>query len=809
MSDMRRLLEAMDSMSRAETKPTGPKFPGYWKGTDPASAAKNKMVGGAEQESVIPELAKTAKKKSTEWELEEAFQQFKEAGEFRRDVVPQPPVNTTLPPGYGTPLPKLDAPTGDQSGGFKKVQPGEPFDKVNNPLYTGDSKPPEAGDPGLGVKIPTDTFSRPNAQGIRPQARFKSDKEPIELKKQEPPVSVAGPEQEKVDAQNNSIKVNPATGNVDSSLPTNKPKLAGPEDTFIKDKNGEWIENPKYSKTNIDISPEEMDQISRQANWQDAKSGPVKKNNSVDTKSLPPATSNNYYSPRAAVTTPDHSAVLDAFTNAQQANQKRIDDRAAMAATSPADAAQMKRDYQRSIVNPEFTNDLSNAPDTPITPAKAPAANAGRSIVAPASSSDVVTKAQLDAYRRDSANPNATLGQYMNQQRGLTARKGGANDPAVIAAKQKPAAPAPQVKPTPTPPAERNQTPPTVSEPGIKPPVPRSTNPAPAPENKAPSVYGSEKRKADQEKLDKLEKERQVDQGKGIIKRSAPKQTSSTTSNPSSAQQTSAPTPEPNISSQAGQDAQWEKDKQMMKGLLPDWLKGGSSSTNKSQPVNDTRRQADIAALQREIKRTPANEKTRLGILNQELNKAQQPATNETFSQRLAKDFEQFLESDEPYAGYDQDVEKLKQRAKLGPMKTVWDEKTQRYRVVPVKPQEKEIKEYGNAQNADQQATNADQQQTSHAVDPSNPDAMAQKVDIATAKSTMSGLKNILGPQLDTNAAASGIVKMNDGQPLSVPERQAISTLTPLVSKAAEMPATAGALKSALSTAGVLAKQGK
>jgi len=49
----------------------------------------------------------------------------------------------------------------------------------------------------------------------------------------------------------------------------------------------------------------------------------------------------------------------------------------------------------------------------------------------------IVSKAQLDQFRQDSGNPNATLGQFMNQQQGKTFRKGGANDPAVIAARQK------------------------------------------------------------------------------------------------------------------------------------------------------------------------------------------------------------------------------------------------------------------------------------------------------------------------------------------------------------------------------------
>jgi len=78
MSDMKKLLEAIDSMSKAETKPTGPKFPGYWKGTDPASKAKSKMVGSAEDKhSMLKDLSKTAKSKSFERRLSEEFENFK------------------------------------------------------------------------------------------------------------------------------------------------------------------------------------------------------------------------------------------------------------------------------------------------------------------------------------------------------------------------------------------------------------------------------------------------------------------------------------------------------------------------------------------------------------------------------------------------------------------------------------------------------------------------------------------------------------------------------------------------------------
>jgi hypothetical protein len=80
MSDIQKSLFIIETMSTAEKKPTGPKFPGYWKGTDPASAAKNKMVGGSEeqQESVLGELDKAAKDSVIRRTLEEKFKAFKE-----------------------------------------------------------------------------------------------------------------------------------------------------------------------------------------------------------------------------------------------------------------------------------------------------------------------------------------------------------------------------------------------------------------------------------------------------------------------------------------------------------------------------------------------------------------------------------------------------------------------------------------------------------------------------------------------------------------------------------------------------------
>jgi hypothetical protein len=53
MSNIKNLLEKMDAMSAAERKPTGPKWPGYWRGTDSAKKSRSRMVGdGGTDESV-------------------------------------------------------------------------------------------------------------------------------------------------------------------------------------------------------------------------------------------------------------------------------------------------------------------------------------------------------------------------------------------------------------------------------------------------------------------------------------------------------------------------------------------------------------------------------------------------------------------------------------------------------------------------------------------------------------------------------------------------------------------------------------
>jgi hypothetical protein len=117
----------------------------------------------------------------------------------------------------------------------------------------------------------------------------------------------------------------------------------------------------------------------------------------------------------------------------------------------------------------------------------------------------------------------------------------------------------------------------------------------------------------------------------------------------------------------------------------------------------------------------------------------------------------------------------------------------------------------GNAQDPSQQVTSpaSPVKQAVNQQQAAQKKAQDERQDLQTALGTVSSLKPYLGAKTDVNQAASAITKISNNQPLTAPESQAVSSITPLVMKAAETPASAAALKTALTTAGVLGKQGK
>jgi len=67
MSELRSLLEKMDAMLAAEKKPTGPKWPGYLKGTDSAKKTRSRMVGDGAAESVEEDVESILRKQFMEY----------------------------------------------------------------------------------------------------------------------------------------------------------------------------------------------------------------------------------------------------------------------------------------------------------------------------------------------------------------------------------------------------------------------------------------------------------------------------------------------------------------------------------------------------------------------------------------------------------------------------------------------------------------------------------------------------------------------------------------------------------------------
>lgn len=122
MSDLKNLLEKMDAMTAAERKPTGPKWPGYLKGTDSAKKSRSRMVGdGAaesveESESFLKELNKVINNNPVKRDLFQEWQEYKQQQEVNEGIEinadPRDPKNPhgweiTVPAGY---FPGVDKP---------------------------------------------------------------------------------------------------------------------------------------------------------------------------------------------------------------------------------------------------------------------------------------------------------------------------------------------------------------------------------------------------------------------------------------------------------------------------------------------------------------------------------------------------------------------------------------------------------------------------------------------------------------------------------------------------------------------------
>jgi hypothetical protein len=95
MSDIKNLLEKMDAMNAAERKPTGPKWPGYLKGTDSAKKSRSRMVGDGgtsesvdESENFLKELNTVINSNPVKRDLFQEWQEYKSISE---ETAPMPP----------------------------------------------------------------------------------------------------------------------------------------------------------------------------------------------------------------------------------------------------------------------------------------------------------------------------------------------------------------------------------------------------------------------------------------------------------------------------------------------------------------------------------------------------------------------------------------------------------------------------------------------------------------------------------------------------------------------------------------------
>jgi len=115
MSNIKNLLEKMDSMSSAERKPTGPKWPGYWRGKDSAKKSRSRMVGDGAAESVeesnslLKELSQVINSNPVKRDLFQEWQEYKQDLEVNEGIEihadPNDPTNIhgweiIVPPGH-------------------------------------------------------------------------------------------------------------------------------------------------------------------------------------------------------------------------------------------------------------------------------------------------------------------------------------------------------------------------------------------------------------------------------------------------------------------------------------------------------------------------------------------------------------------------------------------------------------------------------------------------------------------------------------------------------------------------------------
>ncbi len=917
MSDIKKLLEIMDRMSSAERKPTGPKFPGYWKGTDPASKAKDKMVGGAE-ESIIKDLHSTAKERVTEWQLQEKYSKFKEqdskaytgidpivrqrmgmppatADEIKSYVDKNPPVikardgYLTTNTGVGLDPDKPVVPQAVRSGGQTDViraaarAAGIDLDKnvdvTDRPptrstaASAAQAQQPAASTPAAPSSVqvnpvtepapitvrpldgptppvikPSDSTARPNSGSNLPgmlggggsATWATSPLNPANQSKAADAAPAVAPAAVAPAAVRPASTATPYRGNQGAR----EIQAVNPSITDVnKIKVGQRLKLPDSDEDYVVQRGDTLDKIGKM--YRSGEIGGRVISTTQGGEPIPPQT------PPAPAARPQPAAPAARPQPTAPAARPQPAAPAAAAQPSAAPAASGSRPPiippgGLPRANPPTRFDPPG-PDTDTSDRPAPATRSrpaaptstATQTSAPATRSVHPEGTTVKAQIRDPNDPSKPLDitikkgadgkWYDTQGRRLDFNKPGDLEKLEqLPGEQSFLDKAKRVLSGEFPSkvfGNRGQT----SQPASsQPAAPAASSPQPA----APRTPSSQRSSTSSTANSSDAMASYATRGGRVY--------AADFNNPSGlgwdgkGKYTSYKTPEEGVNATRDLVARYLTDQTpFIKGsptpdqVVSTWVTGGKTPADKIQGgryLQSVNNELAAAGVKLDAKgRIPYSQAARDAITRAIIRHETAPKHMEKFAPFLnaPKDakgsVEESNKEDEKIAGrYDPDdfdimVKRLGQRAreqdrKHGPVDIAALAK--RLRAIEKREQTKEQEDPAiNTQDPDIQKTS----QTSPQQDPAavRQQQLDQTVDMATAKGTMTGLKNVLGPKVDTNALASAVTKISDGKPLSGPESMSMSALTPLISKAAETPQTAMALKTALSNAGMLAKQGK
>ena len=157
-----------------------------------------------------------------------------------------------------------------------------------------------------------------------------------------------------------------------------------------------------------------------------------------------------------------------------------------------------------------------------------------------------------------------------------------------------------------------------------------------------------------------------------------------------------------------------------------------------------------------------------------------------------ADDFEADLEENEKVGGkydpeeFDAMVSRLGQKAKQGPMKTVWDSMKRVYKTVPVNQTKQAVKEYGNTTDPDNQKTTPGAQGSA---EQDKEDDIGAKLGAAATKQGINALKAI-SPNLNPTLATQALAKSDVPSTMSSAETGQAKELSDLLGDALGNPKT-------------------